>query len=348
MTINLIHVSDIHFGSGESHGRINPETGLNIRFEDFVRALEKTVDYCIARNVDVFLFSGDAYRNACPEPIYQKMFAKELKRLCDHGIKIILVVGNHDQILKSTESHAMSVFQSLEIPGITIVDRPVAQVIATKSGDFQLVGLPHITRNNLMTIAKYADLQASQIDDVLVNHVQDMLRSYFDELDESLPAVATAHMSLDRAIAGIERDLLIGYTLTFPTEMFIDPRIDYVAMGHIHKYQVIRKESPAIVYAGSLERVDFGEAHEDKGFVHVKIKRGKTEFEFHSIQPRPFVTVEANLKKSQNPTETLIKKVRESATPGCVLRIRYRIDQSRLDEVSVKDVLEAAGDCLSA
>ena len=62
MTINLIHVSDIHFGSGESHGRLNPETGLNVRFEDFVAALTKVVDYSIEQQCDIFLFSGDAYR----------------------------------------------------------------------------------------------------------------------------------------------------------------------------------------------------------------------------------------------------------------------------------------------
>ena len=41
VSIQMVHVSDIHFGSGETHGRINPLTGLNVRFEDFVEALEK-------------------------------------------------------------------------------------------------------------------------------------------------------------------------------------------------------------------------------------------------------------------------------------------------------------------
>src|SRR5271154_5274561 len=101
MPIKLIHVSDIHFGSGESHGPVNPESGLNVRFEDFVTAFEKVVDYTIANRADVFLFSGDAYRNALPEPIYQKTFAIYLKRLSDAGVKTILLVGNHDQVLKS-------------------------------------------------------------------------------------------------------------------------------------------------------------------------------------------------------------------------------------------------------
>ena len=101
MAIKIIHVSDIHFGSGESHGRINPQTGLNVRFEDFVLALTKCVDFALEQSVDVFLFSGDAYKNASPEPIYQKYFAEQMKRLSDAAIKTILVVGNHDQDRKS-------------------------------------------------------------------------------------------------------------------------------------------------------------------------------------------------------------------------------------------------------
>jgi exonuclease SbcD len=140
MPLQLVHVSDIHFGSGESHGKVNPATGLNVRFEDFVAALVKAVDFSIDNKIDLFLFSGDAYKNASPEPIYQKFFASELKRLSDAGIKTVLVVGNHDQILRSTSSHAMSVFQSLEVPGITIVDKPMIETIDTKSGALQLVG----------------------------------------------------------------------------------------------------------------------------------------------------------------------------------------------------------------
>ena len=347
MTINLLHVSDIHFGSGESHGRINPETGLNIRFEDFVLALKKAVDYAIEKDFDVFLFSGDAYRTASPEPIYQKMFALELGRLSKAGIKTILVVGNHDQILRSTGSHSMSVFQSLDVPGVLIVDKPMLEIIDTRHGAMQLIGLPHVTRNNLMTLSKYADRTAAQIDETLVMHVRDILKGYYEQLDPEIPTVSTAHLSLDRAVAGIEAELLVGYTLTFPTELFVDERVDYVAMGHIHKYQIIRESDPAIVYAGSLERIDFGESKEDKGFVHVSLKRKSTSYEFISIDPRRFMTIDLDLREDENPTETLIKSIKSKISPGCVLRVRYRISQEKLVEISEKDVRRAAADCLS-
>lgn len=347
MSINLIHVSDIHFGSGEAHGRINPASGLNIRFEDFVAALAKVVDYALEISADVFLFSGDAYRNATPEPIYQKHFAEQLKRLSDAGIKTILVVGNHDQIFKSSASHSMSVFQSLAVPGLLTIDRPVTTVIDTAHGAMQLIGLPHVTRHQLMTLEKYANLSAADIDRVLIEHITDMLRGYYEKLKPDLPAVVTAHIGVDRALAGIEQELLVGYTLTFPADMFIDKRVDYVALGHIHKHQIIRADSPAIVYAGSLERVDFGEEKEDKGFVHVTLARGETTYKFLSIKPRPFVTVDADLNNATDPQAKLTQLVSKALQPGCVMRVRYKIGQDQAAVIDEGKIRELAGQCLS-
>ncbi len=345
--LHIIHVSDIHFGSGEVHGSLNPETGLNIRFEDFVSALDKVVDYAINIEADAFLFSGDAYKNATPEPIYQKMFATRLKRLSDSGIKTILLVGNHDQILRATNSHAMSVFQSLSVPGVTTVDKPGLMTIETKRGKFQLIGLPHVTRHQLVTLEKYANITAAEIDRVLTEQVGAILRGYYSELDPALPTVTTAHMTLDRALAGIEQELLIGYTLTFPTEIFINEKIDYVALGHVHKYQIIKEKEPAIVYAGSLERVDFGEEKEDKGFIHVELARGKTKYAFRSINPRPFVTVDADLTEAENPTKTAMEKISKALIPGCVMRVRYKIKQEQLASFDEKLVKQAGVSALT-
>lgn len=347
MAIQLLHVSDIHFGSGESHGRVNPATGLNIRFEDFVKALTTTVDYAVEHDIDLFLFSGDAYKNASPEPVYQKFFARELKRLSDRGIQTVLVVGNHDQILRSTSSHAMSVFQSLAVPGVITIDTPQFTRIATKNGILQLIGLPHVTRHQLLTLEKYADLSSAALDRVLVDHVTSILRSYYDQLDPREPSVVTAHAAVDTALAGIEQELLIGYTLTFPADIFVDPRIDYVALGHIHKHQVVRAANPAIVYAGSLERVDFGEEREDKGFIHARIARGNTHYEFHTINPRPFVTVEADLVSAEAPMAVLAAKMADSVVPGAVMRIRYRINQDRLHEIDEDAIRKLCTSALS-
>ncbi|MFX4512845.1 hypothetical protein ABTA89_19715, partial [Acinetobacter baumannii] len=85
-----------------------------------------------------------------------------------------------------------------------------------------LVGLPHVTRHQLLTLEKYADLSSAALDRVLIEHVTALLRGYYETLDPAIPSVVTAHMGVDSALAGIEQELLIGYTLTFPEAMFID------------------------------------------------------------------------------------------------------------------------------
>ena len=347
MPIKLIHVSDIHFGSGESHGRLNPQTGLNIRFEDFAAAFAKAVDYCLESQADVFLFSGDAYKNASPEPMYQQAFARQLKRLSSAKVPTILLVGNHDQILRSGPSHSMSVFQSLEVPGITVIETPQLRKIKTKHGQLQVLAMPHVTRHLLMTQDKYAHMSASEIDRVLADSVSSIFADFYEQLDPKIPALSTAHMMMDTARAGAEQELMVGYSMTFPLDILIDARIDYVALGHVHGHQILRREKPLIAYAGSIERVDFGEENEDKGFLEVDIERGNASLKFHSINPRPFITVDLDLTATENPSEVLFNAAQAKVREGAVLRLKYRIQQHRLGEIDEERVRAAMPHLLS-
>jgi exonuclease SbcD len=69
-----------------------------------------------------------------------------------------------------------------------------------------------------------------------------------------------------------------------------DPRLDYVALGHIHKPQNLNEGAhPPVIYPGSIERVDFGEVEDDKYFVIARVERGKTEVEWRQLVGiRPF------------------------------------------------------------
>ena len=73
--IKILHLSDIHMGSGFSHGKVNPETGVNTRLEDFVKTLSLCIDRAIAEPVDLVLFGGDAFPDATPAPYIHEAFA---------------------------------------------------------------------------------------------------------------------------------------------------------------------------------------------------------------------------------------------------------------------------------
>ena len=52
-----------------------------------------------------------------------------------------------------------------------------------------------------------------------------------------------------------------GRTSCLPGGLVKDKRLSYVALGHIHKAQDLNEGAqPPVIYPGSIERVDFGEA----------------------------------------------------------------------------------------
>jgi exonuclease SbcD len=76
--------------------------------------------------------------------------------------------------------------------------------------------------------------------------------------------------------------------------------------------------NPPVVYAGSLERLDFSEEQDDKGFYLVGIEPSKktgerlVSLDFHQVVGRRFLTIEVNIEPSDaEPTATVLKAIAE-------------------------------------
>jgi len=100
-----------------------------------------------------------------------------------------------------------------------------------------------------------------------------------------VPAVLAAHVYVLGAKVGSEKTMTLGWEhCMLPSDL--SGGIDYVALGHIHKHQTMN-QNPPVVYSGSLERIDFSEEAEDKGFCLVQIEgKGKVSWEFHRVEAR--------------------------------------------------------------
>jgi exonuclease SbcD len=168
----------------------------------------------------------------------------------------------------------------------------------------------------------------------MIEKVREAVTGCINKLDPNLPAILLGHGTIETAQFGGEQDLSIGKVLSYPLSYFQKKELDYVGFGHIHRHQVIQ-EKPLILYAGSLERVDFGEENEDKGFVYLEVEKGKpTHFEFISTNPREFITIQCDLTKSENPQEELEEKIINKKKPGIIIRIRYKINEGDLGKIN--------------
>ncbi|MEO0685899.1 MAG: exonuclease subunit SbcD, partial [Cyanobacteria bacterium J06649_11] len=139
--IKILHLSDIHMGSGFTHGRINPETGLNTRLEDFVTTLSVCIDRAIEEEVDLVLFGGDAFPDATPPPYVQQAFASQFRRLVDAQIPTVLLVGNHDQHSQGQGGASLCIYRTLGVPGVVVGDTLDTHNIQTRSGEVQVITL---------------------------------------------------------------------------------------------------------------------------------------------------------------------------------------------------------------
>ncbi|WP_088894708.1 exonuclease subunit SbcD [Leptolyngbya ohadii] len=338
--IKLLHLSDIHLGSGFSHGRINPETGLNTRLEDFVRSLSHCIDRAIAEPVDLVLFGGDAFPDATPPPIVQELFAAQFRRLVDAQIPTVLLVGNHDQHSQGQGGASLCIYRTLGVPGFVVGDRLATHKIQTRSGAIQIITLPWLTRSTLLTRPETEGLSLADVNHLLTDRLRVALEGEIRQLDPTLPTVLLAHLMTDTARFGAERFLAVGKGFTVPLNVLTRPCFDYVALGHVHKHQVLA-EQPLVVYPGSIERVDFSEEAEDKGYVVVNVDSGSAEMEFCPLPVRPFRTIRVDLSESNDPQSVLLKAIESTEIDDAVVRLIYEVRSEQLDAIDQAAIHQA-------
>ncbi len=86
---------------------------------------------------------------------------------------------------------------------------------------------------------------------------------------------------------------------------------------------------PPVVYSGSLERIDFGEEVEDKGFCWLNLARGATSWEFVRVHARPFRTIKVDAREEDDPTAAVIAKIEERDIEGAVVRVVIRLREGQ-------------------
>jgi len=351
--MKILHFADLHLGV-ESYGRLDPATGLSSRLGDFLNALDQLVDYALENKVDLVLFCGDAYRSREPTQTQQREFAKRINRLAINDIPVFLLIGNHDLPNAVGRATSTEIFDTLAVKNVYVSNRPEVYIIPTASGKVQIVSLPWLRRSALLTIEETKNLTFEQINQKMQQVLTDVIAARAEELDPELPAVLAAHVWVAGSKVGSEGSMTIGQEHVLMLSNVAHPAFDYIALGHIHKHQVLQ-EKPPVVYAGSLERLDFSEAEDDKGFYLVEIGEWEGEgagkkavsFEFHPVAGRRFLTIDVNIEAADiEPTETVLESIaeQEDEVKDAVVRLNISLPAEVEGQLRDSDIRNTLGE----
>ncbi|MBA7543036.1 3',5'-cyclic adenosine monophosphate phosphodiesterase CpdA [subsurface metagenome] len=340
--MKFLHLADVHLGM-ENYGHIDPSTGLHTRLKDFIKCFSFAIDIALEEKVDLAIFTGDAYKNSSPNPTHQREFAKQIYRLSEAGIPTVLINGNHDNPVSFGKATSLDIFGTLNVPKARIVTEPELLNIETKAGPVQVFGLPWPTKNLFLTKEECKNITDEEITKQLQIRVSKKILEFARMIKPGIPAIFAAHLAAAEATySGSERSVIIGNDPVFSTQVLAQKEFNYVALGHIHKFQDLNPDNNIpVVYPGSIERINFGEEKEDKGFCLVNIEKGKTSYEFIPVPARKFITIDTVIPQGEDPTNTLLHEIESHDLSDAIVRIFYTMPAEGADSLDFNKINSA-------
>ncbi len=265
--MKLLHFADIHLGV-TVYGVLDSQTGLNSRIIDFLDAMDCVCDVAEATKPDLILFAGDAFRTRTPVPTLVTHFANRIQRMADVA-PVVMVVGNHDR-QKGGEGrkHSIDVMRELKAKNQIYVSDSIEAI--------------HFEHSHVITLPWTYDKSPEDI--------YDSIDVCLSSVTDDLPCILLSHAALEGAQYNENYVADLSVEEVLPLWLFCNECFDYVALGHIHKHQEM---CPNVVYAGSLERVDWGERDNPKGFILADVGESTT-WRFVDVHPRPMIEIEAD------------------------------------------------------
>lgn len=285
--MKIIHTSDWHLGHIlYEHDRTAEHAAFLSQLRDIV-AEEKP---------DALLVSGDIYDRTNPSTSVQKMYYRALLDIhsaCP-DMAIVVTAGNHDS--KAMLELGRELWQ---MAGVTVVGQVERRdgmidldrhIIAIRDGNGDakgyVVAVPHIFDQNYPVIDENAPKEERRR--VFFSTLLDRVA----EMDtDNLPVVMMAHLTIANSnCAGHEQDVVGGINEVPQEEL--GGGYDYLALGHIHFPQTLRKDNSVARYSGAPVPVSFDENYPHSVSV-VTVERGKLPEirEVRISNVRPMLTV---------------------------------------------------------
>ena len=293
--MRILHTSDWHLGK---------KLERFSRLEEQKLVMAEICDIADSKNVDVVIVAGDVFDTFNPPIEAVELFYRTVRKLSNNAKRpVVVIAGNHDSAdrIEAPDPLAREL-------GIVFVGYPNTKVstfeletglklVRTDSG-FLEFELPNKELLRIIT-TPYANEQRTKhflgVEDT-ENELREILEENWKTIsdkycDEKGVNVLTAHLFFTKKGEKLQSEpddekpiLHIGgaqaiYSSSIPSS------IQYTALGHLHRKQIVDDNSSPVVYCGTPIAYSFGESNQDKFVAIIDIEpKSKADITFVKIE----------------------------------------------------------------
>lgn len=320
----IAFTADLHI---DAYGtRVEPRSGLNARLLDYLGTTRFVADAAREAGAEALVVAGDLTER---KHVNDWLLRHIQDALSDGPKRQVFLRGNHDAEIAG-ESKVTVLAQMA--PGWGSFSRPGHAVV----GDVVLCCMPYLDRHWLRAQAGMEAVPDAEVFRVLAEQFLAVARGLYADARRAFPDKATVlvcHQTLAGGRMGEAQQAFLGdLSLVVDTGRLAAIGFEGIVAGHLHRHQVIPAPVP-VIYTGSIERVDFGEEHEPKGFVIADVEPGRFDWSFVETPARRFVTVTGADWAGDVDLRDVV--------PGAVVRVRDLPPEA--DPVTVRRTLEDLG-----
>ncbi|MFY3771102.1 Nuclease SbcCD subunit D [Providencia manganoxydans] len=265
--MRIIHTSDWHLGQ---------YFFTKSRAAEHQYFLTWLIEQVKQYQVDAVIVAGDIFDTGSPPSYARELYNQFVVSLQQTGCQLVILSGNHDSVSVLNETSSLLAYLNTDV--VTSGSQPHVITLKNAQGEpgALLCAIPFLRPRDIQLSVAGQSSEQKQLS--LQNAISEYYQCSYqlaqqqrEALGLEIPIIATGHLTVVGAeVSDSVRDIYIGTLDAFPSGAF--PPADYIALGHIHRPQVIGGK-PHIRYCGSPIALSFDEAEQQKSVCLVEFDR---------------------------------------------------------------------------
>jgi len=333
---DIVAVADVHEGINFGFN-LDVETGISERALDIHRNLVRAAKFAIENRSKLFVIVGDLFDRTHIAPAYREMIRKDvIEPLGKKNIKIWILAGNHDQPHSSKKGTSIDDFRGY--PHVSVYREPSVEEIVIDNKKVRCIIMPYMHPDSIALMVKNKlgkDIPPEQ----MFTTGQKLIKNWLKEKSEidADYTILFAHYYVEGAkIRETSCPEVLPGEFSFTRDMIPD-NLDIAVFGHIHLHQSMGKTgNTEIVYPGAVERIDWGERNDPKGFISLSIK--ERSWGFIELPVRDMMKINVEVMPDEEPNEKILKSIGDTA--GKMIRLEVTLPEGFRTKVSEDKINE--------